>query len=385
MCAAVCPVDAISIHMDQEGFYRPTVEESLCINCGLCRKVCYKYDPEILPTPDSFLSRTTLLAASAQDDCIVAQTTSGGVADLLAQKLVSEGYKCIGVAYDPVRSMAYDTIASTQEQTTAFRGSKYIQSYTVNAFKELVRHCKDVKYAVFGTPCHIYAIDRFLNFKGLRGKCLLIDLYCHGCPSFLIWGKYIQEVKTQFHEEEIKGVVFRSKEKGWGNYVTKITTSKAKIISNHSDIFYELFFSDLLLNEACSDCHLRSTLQYTDIRLGDFWGKRYATNTRGVSAVSIVTQAGQVAFDKIRTQLDYIEESYSNFLPYQSWNKTYHPIISLRKELIQQISDSSLPLEISAKTIYQHQSVKQRLKRHIKTLLQFFPDRVIREIKRIYY
>lgn len=385
MCAAVCPMNAISIHMDQEGFYRPTVEENLCIDCGLCRRVCYKYDPKILPTPDSFLSRTTLLAASAKDDRIVAQTTSGGIADLLAQKLVSEGYQCIGVAYDPIRSMAYDTIASTQEQTTAFRGSKYIQSYTVDAFKELVQHCKDVKYAVFGTPCHIYAIDRFLGIRGLRENCLLIDLYCHGCPTLLLWRKYIKEVKKQSHEKEIKGVVFRSKEKGWGNFVTEITTSEKRLISRKSDHFYTLFFSDILLNKACSDCLLRGTLQYTDIRLGDFWGKRYATNTRGISAVSIVTQTGRAAFEKIRTQLDCIEESHSNFLPYQSWNKTYHPAESIRKELLRQITDSSLPLKLSVKTLYRHQSVKQRLKRHIKNLLLLLPDRVVREIKRIHY
>ena len=108
MCAAVCPVNAISIHLDSDGFYRPTVDNVKCVGCGFCRKVCYKYDREIKLTDEDFLAKTTLLAASAKDDAVVSDTTSGGIADLLAHKLIEEGYQCIGVVYDATHSSAYD-------------------------------------------------------------------------------------------------------------------------------------------------------------------------------------------------------------------------------------------------------------------------------------
>lgn len=46
MCGAVCPKNAITIELDDEGFYRPKVNEN-CIDCGLCVKVCYKFDKDI--------------------------------------------------------------------------------------------------------------------------------------------------------------------------------------------------------------------------------------------------------------------------------------------------------------------------------------------------
>lgn len=386
MCAAVCPVNAISIQLDSEGFYRPSIDSLKCINCGFCRKVCYKFDEEIKSTDEAFLAKTTLLAASAKDDSIVSDTTSGGIADLLAHRLIEEGYQCIGVAYDSTRSIAYDCVASTSEQVLAFRGSKYIQSYTENAFKELVHNCREKRFAIFGTPCHIYAIDRFLRLKGLREKCLLIDLYCHGCPSLLIWQKYMLEVQTRLHVQNITKVKFRSKQKGWGNFIVEIigdsSVSSGDAFQNE---FYELFFSDLVLNNACRNCLLRGTLAYTDIRLGDFWGKKYVANTRGISAVSLVSQAGRDLFEKLLPNLHCSQESYADFLPYQSWNKTYHFSEKLRSQLFDQIRDKSVPLKKSVQTIYRNQTLRQRLKRYAKQGINLLPDTVIRKIKRFYY
>lgn len=39
-CGDVCPKDAISFHIDIEGFWYPVVDKERCINCGLCDNVC---------------------------------------------------------------------------------------------------------------------------------------------------------------------------------------------------------------------------------------------------------------------------------------------------------------------------------------------------------
>lgn len=39
-CAAICPVDAIEMKLDQYGFYYPVVAAEFCIDCGQCLKVC---------------------------------------------------------------------------------------------------------------------------------------------------------------------------------------------------------------------------------------------------------------------------------------------------------------------------------------------------------
>lgn len=119
--------------------------------------------------------------------------------------------------------------------------------------------------------------------------------------------------------------------------------------------------------------------------MGDFWGKRYVANTRGVSAVSLVSQAGQNLFDRILPDLNCTQESYGNFLPYQSWNKTYHFSEKLRSQLLDQIRDKSVPLKKSVQTIYRNQTLRQRLKRYAKQGINLLPDTVIRKIKRFYY
>lgn len=39
-CAAVCPKKAISMVADDEGFQFPRVDESSCVRCLMCERVC---------------------------------------------------------------------------------------------------------------------------------------------------------------------------------------------------------------------------------------------------------------------------------------------------------------------------------------------------------
>ena len=140
MCAAVCSRDAISIHLNEDGFYRPYIDEVKCTNCGLCTKVCYKFDNEIRVTDAEGLNNVKVYSAQHKSEELLEKVTSGGVADALAKELVKQGFVCIGVTYNDDRHRAEHVIASTVGETDAFRGSKYIQSYSFDAFKSLVKN-----------------------------------------------------------------------------------------------------------------------------------------------------------------------------------------------------------------------------------------------------
>ena len=43
-CEQICPVKAISMKEDDEGFITPKVDEERCIKCGLCKKTCGQID-----------------------------------------------------------------------------------------------------------------------------------------------------------------------------------------------------------------------------------------------------------------------------------------------------------------------------------------------------
>ncbi len=385
VCASVCSRQAISIELDNDGFYRPIVNSERCINCGLCTTVCYKFDKNILVTTDNTLSDKKIYSAWAKDDEILANTTSGGLGDLLARELMHLGYHVVGVVYNIQKEIAEHKIAETNNELEKFRGSKYIQSYTFDAFKEVLAHCREEKYAVFGTPCQIYALHKYTAKKNIRNNLFLIDFYCHGCPSMYVWHKYIKYAKSKCGQEDIDKVLFRSKVRGWGQFYVSFFF-KEKIVYSSSpkdNAFYELFFSDMLLNKACEDCLLRSTLDYSDIRLGDFWGKRYLWNKKGVSGVSVVSERGKEIFERIKQNIVYQECKYSEFLPYQSWGRTYQNNTKNRLAIMTILKDPTLNIDDVVEKYHKQQSAREHVVRYTKIILSYLPNWITTILKKI--
>ena len=47
-CYAICPVEAINMAPDEEGFLYPNIDDNRCIRCYQCIKVCmFKVDRKI--------------------------------------------------------------------------------------------------------------------------------------------------------------------------------------------------------------------------------------------------------------------------------------------------------------------------------------------------
>ena len=388
MCAAVCPKEAITISLDKEGFYRPFVNNDKCIDCSKCTKYCYKFDKDIKGFNVDVIKKTKLFAAKAKDNSILSQTTSGGIADIISHALHASGYKCIGVVYDSSKDIAKNIVAKDEHELTLFRGSKYIQSYTLDAFKELTKGCMDEKYAIFGTPCHIYALHKYLESKNIRRNHFLIDMYCHGCPSMNLWKKYISKVHHDnlFRDKEYV-VNFRSKYRGWGRYTIKFTANNGQsyISRKVNDGFFNLFFSDTILNEACHDCKLRETLQYTDIRLGDFWGKEYVFNHNGMSAVSIVTTKAVKIFTHISEQLYAEEKDYDNFLKWQSVGKKTCPNAKTRSVLLTMLATNKTTITDCHAAYFKSLDRLGRIKKNIKDILQLLPNWLLSITKYLFY
>ena len=382
MCSAVCPVDAIKFSLNTDGFYRPSVDSS-CIDCGKCIIVCYKYDEGIRTTSDDSLrTRYKLYGAYIKDRNVLEECTSGGIADLLAMHLYIAGYSCIGVIYDIKKNIARSICAKNIDDIKQFRGSKYIQAYNVDTFKTLVKNARTQKFAVFGLPCQIYAIDRFLRLVGKRDQCLLIDLFCHGCPSMNLWTKYLN---SMVDTNKLQSISFRDKKYGWGiGYNIKFNLKNKEIVSGKigKDLFFRMFFSDLVLNDSCYNCLTRSTFEYTDIRLGDFWGNIYSSSDSGVSAVVIITKQASEVWEQIKSNTYCEVRSFNELLPYQSWGKTYQIDINLRNQLLSQLIEPNLNIEDIYHSYYKELSLTGKIKLLLKDILFTSPN-LVRLIKRM--
>lgn len=387
VCGAVCPTSAISIALNQDGFYRPVIDEVKCIDCSRCVKSCYKFDQDVRMT-DSLESHT-LLSAWVKDKEILNSTTSGGIGDILAKELTRQGYLCIGVKYNTQQNIAEGSIASNEIETDGFKSSKYIQSLSIDAFKTLAKENRKKKFAVFGLPCHIYALDRFLKSINNREPHILIDLFCHGCPSLLIWKKYLKDEVKINSDEEVTYVNFRSKERGWGEYALKVElksedSHRTYISPKINDPFFGLFFSELVLNNSCSDCIVRRTLEYSEIRLGDFWGNKFLNNTTGVSAIILSSQRAKELINSIDLHINTEKQDWQSLLPYQSYSKVYHIDESLRSRLFDLLRDEEIPIKKVFGEYLHAKPLAFRIKYNLKNIFKLLPPKSIKTFKLIY-
>jgi len=103
MCAAVCPYNSIRMFLSADGFYKPDVDKSLCVNCGLCIDICYKYDSR---EECDLINACKGYSARNRDRDTLMKSSSGGVSIELMRRCLKLGYWIVGVAYDYEKDLA---------------------------------------------------------------------------------------------------------------------------------------------------------------------------------------------------------------------------------------------------------------------------------------
>lgn len=210
-CASVCNHDAITMEPDALGFLYPKVDESKCVECGLCEKVCAfndNYDKSLnLPKPDAY-------AARHKDMDEVMKSRSGAAFVAISDYILEQGGVVYGAGYKDHFRVTHKR-ATTKEERDEFRGSKYVQSDLTGVFRMVKQDLKNGLTVLFsGTPCQTSGLNSYVG-KKLRENLVLIDIVCHGVPSPYIWRDYIDYLEKK-QSDIIKIVNFRDKEKyGW--------------------------------------------------------------------------------------------------------------------------------------------------------------------------
>ena len=298
VCAVVCSRHAVKLEQNAKGFYVPVVDDSLCNNCGLCIQVCAFAHSETVLKDASIKG----FGAWSNDSEVRLKCSSGGIGFELGRYLLADGYKVCGVRYNASMQRAEHYIATDESSLIPSIGSKYIQSYTVDGFKEIDR---TGKYLVTGTPCQIDSFRRYIRKFKMEDNFVLMDFFCHSVPSMLAWKKYLSiwEKKTG----PVLHASWRNKFTGWhDSWAMSINGERGCHNSRLSqgDLFYKLFLGDYCCNPACQkDCKYKYDKSSADIRIGDFWGKTYLADEEGVSAVAVFTKKGEDIIQKLNCTL----------------------------------------------------------------------------------
>lgn len=330
LCAVVCPEKCITIQLSLSGFWAPNVDEARCIDCGECTTVCYKQLAADADAISPFDGKRVVAAIDREPKELVT-VSSGGVANRLAAHFFEKRYHIYGVVFDPSVDECKHIIAQNEEDLLRFKTSKYVQSYTPDAFASIGT---PGKHMIFGTPCQIYGVRRYLQKEGIEDRYTLVDFFCRGIPSLLLWKAYKDYVQRTFGLGDIVEVNFKDKSYGWHKFSMRIVDSFGKVYSRsvYEDLFYSFFLKNSCFSEACYGCRLRHDAIFSDIRLGDFWGEKHYHQDEGVSLIVLCTEVGAAAWGEVSEHFFVEAGATEEIFLSQRFNK--YPIYPRRDELL---------------------------------------------------
>ena len=174
-CVNSCPVNAIVMGADSEGFSYPEVNEDNCIECGKCLNVC-----PVLSYKNSNNPKPKIYAVRAEDE-VRAVSSSGGVFSVLAEAVLDANGVVCGAAFDKEMCL-HHILIDNKKELYKLRGSKYLQSDVGTIYKEIEEVLKEGRKVLFtGTPCQNAALRNILTKE--YDNLLLVDIICHGVPS----------------------------------------------------------------------------------------------------------------------------------------------------------------------------------------------------------
>lgn len=265
-CAEICPKHCIRMVEDAQGFVYPQVDSSVCVECGMCEKVC--------PFEVANLSLRPPLKAYAawnKNRQEHLESSSGGAAYVFSSYILDKGgvvYGCTADGID-VRHIRVEN----HSELPKLQGSKYVQSNVCGLFKEVKNDLKNGKPVLFiGTPCQVAGLKNYI--KHIPEHLYLVDLICHGVPSQKMLHDHIKHVAKG---QKIQRISFRK-----GN--SFIISFKALNFSHNADVWEEPykdlymkgFMDGMTYRSSCYQCPFACPSRVSDMTIGDFWGLKNA-------------------------------------------------------------------------------------------------------------
>ncbi len=282
-CMAICPVGAIDFTTDIEGFKVPRINDEKCIECGKCLAVC----PAIKKWTAGNNNENAIFAYVNRDEAALENSTSGGAFSAYAKKY--EWDAICGCEQDENLAVKH-TLVTKGVNLGRFKGSKYVQSDLGNIFKEIGVLLRDGKKVLFsGTSCQVHGLLNYLDQSDIsQNKLTTIDLICHGVPSPGLYRDYLKLYQYK-RKKNVKRHMFRNKIFGWNSNTLMLNYLQTIIDENdgndftslESNLWHNIFFSDLCIRKCCYSCPYTTINKPSDITLGDFWGIENLTDKIG--------------------------------------------------------------------------------------------------------
>lgn len=314
-CYASCPVNAISMISDNEGFLYPKVDSAICIQCGRCETVC------LFRTNEPFSERipAAYIAVNNSEE-ILRHSTSGGLFTALSDLVLKQGGTVYGAVYDE-KINVFHMRAEMEVERDRMRGSKYVQSDMKDCFREVKRDILNKRTVLFsGTPCQVEGLYSYLGGIDTSGL-ITCDLICFGASSPRVFQEHIKLLECKYRSRIIS-YECRPAQHGhaWGCATELAVTEKGKVIHSTPWIALKrkIFYANLDKRPACYNCKYCGINRPGDFSIGDC---RMApeivpqeTFFDGVSTLLVNTTKGKMYLSELSKEVKMWETTIDKIL-----------------------------------------------------------------------
>ena len=295
-CAAVCRHGAIDFKDDREGFRMPVVDASRCVRCGACSLACPALHADHVVPPENVRYKPKFLACRLRAREELSNVSSGGAFWALACAVLKEGGVVYGASQQGVDRIAHAR-ATSLDEASAFRRSKYLPSETVGIYNAVLEDLERGLPVLFsGTGCQVAGLNSVIGCK--RGRLVTCEVVCHGVPSMKAWRKFREE-REKAVGRRMESLVFRDKSRGWSDNSYRTTYSGGVVECVQSPVhpFHFGYLNGFFLRRSCGHCPFASQPRVADLTLADFWKYegplRIPGSDEGVSLVEVNSPAGE--------------------------------------------------------------------------------------------
>lgn len=258
-CANICPHQAIEMRADWRGFRYPHIDSSKCVDCGLCQKQCPGNKKETKP-----FEFGRCFAFQEKNATYLQHASSGGAFGVIARYVLQQGGIVFGAAMDETYHINYKAV-ETLEGLKSLHGSKYVQSYVHDAYRQVKDCLAHQRMVLFcGCPCQVAGLKAFL--KKDNEKLITMDLICHGVPSQPYFRAYVNDLLK--HNAHITAFRFRGKRTASGEM------DKTHIGFYNKDFYMTYYLFGKGYRSSCYHCRFAGGERPGDFTIGDFWNNK---------------------------------------------------------------------------------------------------------------
>ena len=203
-CVNACPAGALSLEYDENGFYKPFLEETKCTHCGKCEHIC----PLNKTNRNNNDKKPPLYVFNNYSKDSVKSATAGGF-QILAKHFLAQGGKVTGAAWDENWRCVHIMVDNEKDLPRLFK-SKYVQCFMGDIYKQTKTELeKGIKVLFSGLPCQIAGLYSFLGKD--YSSLYTVDLLCNNAPSEKHFHKFLDET---YGLSNISEIDFRWKPEG---------------------------------------------------------------------------------------------------------------------------------------------------------------------------